>query len=568
MTKLQTLLAFAAAGILGGFALAAAPHAAQAQEFRTGGCTGCFTTQMFAAVSEFASISKVYRLCGTGNKMGTSNACAGAAGLPNGALTPNSLLQDFVVIEGTLKNCGTSCGTVGAAGLGVNGGGFARYYVSANGSSFGVQCANTSTKSNIGFLGIFGSDQTPGGGDDPGDGTGAVGIPAQWPSGDGPTYDLSTLPRAALVACDTKVNSTFVMKVDPAVAPTWGAAGSEFCVVDIDANNNGTIDTKETGQTPGFTTIGALETSDLNQACTAGYSDLPPADFEDPSLNSLTYDQQKSTGAQIFKIVANNGVSALSDPTKKIQLQMPQLEGVFGGTSTGTDACSWADVGGQVSGDATGKLTICYREFGSGTRETFRNTFMLEAKGSHAQGIQVPPGTITRNCLGLNQGGGTTTTAKNFIQNNASGDEAACVAGTGTGTGFTGNIGYVNASRTNPAWYAVPVFGVDPDAQTATQLRDMVRCGMYPYWGPLTGGRGAATDTSGFFTSHMNAMSNETVFNASLVPDYYPLGGSTDGVAFTKSLTAGAYRMKYKPSASGPPFECPGVVPGAVLAHP
>jgi hypothetical protein len=578
MNKIQTLLVVAAAGILGGISIAAMPHAAQAQagpEFRTGGCTGCFATQMEAALAQFSNVTKVYRLCATGNNVGGStNVCAGAAGLPAGA-GAISAIQDYAVIEGTLKNCGTSCD---AKHLGVNGGGFARYYVSANASYLGVDCASN-PKQNIGFLGIFGADQAPGGGDDPGNGTGAVGIPPNWPTGAGPTYDMSLVPRAALVQCNTTIQSQFWSKLPLTVdlsghqvQPTWSVvAGTELCVVDVDADGNGQINNRDTGRTPGFTTIGATETSDLAQACNAGFSDLPSTDFEDPSINTRTYDDQQSTGAQIFKIVAHKSVSAASDTTKKIVLNKPQLETLFGGTNTGTDACSWKDLGGQVNGDPAAKITICYREDGSGTRETYRNTFMLNTKSSHAQGVATTGTLETRDCRDIPENWDGVTqppnTPKPFSQESASSDEATCVSETGFASGFTGAVGYVNSSRTNANWYAVPVFGIDPDAQSAVQMRNLVECGLYPYWGPLTGGKGAAVDTGGFRAAHLAALSSQYVFDASVVPDYLPLGPSgvgADGVAFIKTQTDGAYGLKYAPLTT----DCIGVVPNPINPHP
>jgi hypothetical protein len=183
---------------------------------------------------------------------------------------------------------------------------------------------------------------------------------------------------------------------------------------------------------------------------------------------------------------------------------------------------------------------------------------MLNAKGGHDQGTT--PGTF--DCESFDEGPALTTTitSKNYIEAPTSGDEANCIAGTGIGTGFTGQVGYVNASRTNANWYSVPVFGVDPDAQTAAQLRNLVKCGMYPYWGPLTGGRGGAADPSGFTTAHFNALQSELIFDTSLVPDYLPLGSLSDGVAFTKDVTDGAYSMKFKPGS------CDGFVPNPPLA--
>src|SRR5262249_27431536 len=140
--------------------------------------------------------------------------------------------------------------------------------------------------------------------------------------------------------------------------------------------------------------------------------------------------------------------------------------------------CNWKAVGGAVLGDVDNKIKVCFREDGSGTRETFRNTWMLTPQGQH------PMGTTngTFSCEARDESPGTSTTVnKTFQVNTTGGDEGSCVAGT------IGSVGYVNASRTNANYYSPVVFGVDP--QTA-DLRNLVKCGQYPYWGPLTGGTG------------------------------------------------------------------------------
>jgi len=575
--QLKALLAAVTAGVVGGLAFAAAPQSASAQvnvdEFRSGGCSGCVKTQMSATIAQFANVVQVFRLCTTGTTQGSSNVCAGAAGLPTA--TPQSQLQDYYAVTGTLRDCGTSCDSTH---LGRNGGGPATYYISANGSLFGVQCASN-PKLTLGFLGIYGSDQHPGGGDDPGAGTGhettpgdprtyvaAPGLPPNWPSGAGPTYSMATVPRAALEACDTKIKSSYYDTLPAAVkaGTTWSAAGNEFCVVDVDANADGIIQGRDTGVAPGFADIGTggNESSDLAQSCTAGFSDLPSVDFQQASLNSRTYDQGFSVGAQIFKIIANTDVYPLANSAEKITLQMPQLEALFGGTNLASDACSWTDLGGRVSGDATAGITVCYREDGSGTRETFRNTFLHLPEADHAEGVTASAGPC-QTYAEAGGGAGGPITQKNIIQAPTSTDMQNCVQGTGIGAGKTGQVGYVNASRkdsvTPARFYSVPVFGIDPDAQTAAQLRNLVKCGQYPYWGPLSGGRGAEADPQGFFASHVNAMSNGNVFDPTTASaaDYLPglLGAPYDGVAFTKTLnlTAASYDMKFDPS------DCTGV---------
>ncbi|HVP28928.1 MAG TPA: hypothetical protein VMW35_07180 [Myxococcota bacterium] len=546
-----------AATLLGGAALC--PGAANAQELRTGGSSAAFTTQNFAAMASFSSITRVERLCSTGGAE-PAGTCAGAA-----AIGGKGKLEDYVIIEGTLKNCGTNCAasTTDPSKLGRNGGGFARVYISSNGSGRGLSCGSTQP-TKIGFLSRFGFNGVAGGGDDPGsDGNGAIGVPAGWPAAAAtPPINLGTLNRPALVQCDTTLKANIYDKLPAAVKATvaWNVtAATELCVVDIDADGDGVIDGRDDGASLPRTQIagGGNESSNLNQSCDLGFGDLPPSDFENPAISSLTLNGGVTTGLQVFKIVVNRNVRAKSDSTKKVMLQDPQLEGIFGLATFG-NACSWSDVGGQVIGDTDGKFTVCYRESGSGTRETYRNTFMLDARGQQDQGTT--PGTFDCENFDQNGGGTTTITQKRYIENPTSGDEATCVSASGFATGTNGNIGYVNANRTNANFYAVPVFGVDPDAQGAVALRNLVKCGAYPYTGPLSAGKGPGGDPLGLRQMQLNAVSSEVVFDDSTGADYIPFGPFDNGVAFQKDVTAGQYFVKFKPAS------CPGVIPQPPLA--
>ena len=106
-------------------ALVGAADLAQAQELRISGGSGPFTTNTLAAFASLSDVSKVYRVCATGGAIATGT-CAGAA-----AIGGKGVLQDWVVIEGTLKNCGATCNTVN---LGRNGGGPVRIFVAAGGA--------------------------------------------------------------------------------------------------------------------------------------------------------------------------------------------------------------------------------------------------------------------------------------------------------------------------------------------------------------------------------------------------------------------------------------------------
>ncbi|HXK21509.1 MAG TPA: hypothetical protein VMS55_02410 [Myxococcota bacterium] len=555
MLTLSVCLAVGAAGlVIAGQARAADPQASTDQ-FRTGGCSGCFTTQMNAVTANFFHISRVFRGCATGTGVSTTDAgCAGAA-LQNGV----SLIQDFVVIQGDLRCSQAPCNgglPLDANGLGVPHGQLnVTYRVSANGSSRGLNCANGGTDPNsnsTGFLSPEGMDGIPGTSDDAGvgPGFGVIGVPAGWPS-------TAARTRDALVDCTGK---TAIASYFPAgiVPDTTGM--QELCVVQYNQNADSDIDNKADGVIPAsYGSIAAAaasnESTNTRLTCDTGFADLPPADFESPSFNTQTFSNQTTTGAQIFKIIAHKSVYTQAHPgpggTQKINLQMPQVEALFGATGLGVDACSWKAVGGAVNGDTDNKIKVCFREDGSGTRETFRNTFMLTPQGQHPMGTTVG----SFSCTARDESPGTSTTvSKSFQVNTTGGDESACVAGT------IGAVGYVNASRTNANYYSPVVFGVDP--QTA-DLRNLVKCGQYPYWGPLTGGTGihsAFLLTNVYVAAHLQSLKDSFVFSTG--SDYLPLGGLQTGVAFDKALTASYYNAKY--TANG---TCTGEVPGPAT-HP
>jgi len=584
MMFIRKMLAVSTVGALGLAGLVFAPSPSGAQEFYTGGSTALFQTQVLSALASMSNVSKVYRGCATGNKMGTSNACAGTAGLPVGA--PISQLQNFMVIEGTMRNCGTSCSSTN---FGTPSGGFGRYYISANGSDQGSLCANSASHGTTGFLGIAGADGKLCTTDDPGVsvsgctagtscgvcGTGnGVGIPTTWPgqsggpSGAGPTFDLSTLTQAALVSCTGATGLTGFINLLPAANQPTTTGLTEFCVVDIDANDDGQVgfpvspDPQLTGRALNFTTIGATETSNLALQCTLGLSDVPPDDFADASLNSITMSNQTTVGAQIFKVVASSnvrpsGLQFASDSTNKIALNLPQLQGLFGGANSGTDACSWKDAGGQVVGDAAGKITVCFREDGSGTRETYRNTWMLEKNGQHPMGTTAG----TFGCDQADEGGTTDTlTTKNFVLSNGSGNMANCMEATGVGTGFNGQIGYLNASTQDTSktsgsrrFYSVVLNGIDIDAYEqsaggAASVQNLVKCGQYPFWGVETAGTGGQVDPSSFVQAQENALGSTTLWNTTNNPDYLPAGNGTNGIAYIKNRVSAQYFVQFQSS--------------------
>lgn len=529
-------------------ALGATADLAQAQELRISGGSGPFTTNTLAAFASLSDVSKVYRVCATGGAINTGT-CAGAA-----AIGGKGVLQDWIAIEGTLKNCGATCNTVN---LGRNGGGPVRIFVAAGGAGPALASVST-TPGQVGFASVFGWNGVSGGGDDPGaDGNGAVGVPAGWPSPSAtPPINLGTLNRAALVQCATGLKATFVDTLPVAIRPTWSVTPTnELCIVEIDADGNGQINNLATGAPLPRTIIagGGNETSNLRQNADVGSSPIPPQDFNDPAFSSLTLNQPVTTGLQILKLVVNKNVRAKNDVNKKVSLGDPQIEGIFGGASFG-NACSWSDVGGQVVGDPAGKITVVFRETGSAVRQVLRNTFLRNAAGSTPEGST--PGTF--DCENFDEaGGGTTTiTQKQYIQVGTNGDQILNAGGGGLAVGTLGGISYVNASRTNSTTYSVPIFGIDPDAQTLVGLRKLVKCGQYPFHGPLTVARGPGTDPLGLRQAFVNAISSEVVFNeSSIAADYLPFGDFDSGVAYSKDFTAGAYFVKFKPS------DCSGLEP-------
>jgi len=532
--------------------LGLAAGAAEAQELRVSGGSGPFTTNTLAAFASLSDVSKVYRLCATGGAIATGT-CAGAA-----AIGGRGVLQDWLAIEGTLKNCGGSCNS---QNLGRNGGGPIRIFVAAGGAGPALQSVST-TPGTVGFASVFGWNGVAGGGDDPGvDGNGAIGVPAGWPSsGATAPINLGTLNRAALVQCATGLRAQFVDTLPVAIRPTWSVTpATELCIVEIDADGNGAINNLATGAPLPRTTIAGAgnETTNLRQNADVGSSPVPPQDFNDPAFSSLTLNQPVTTGLQILKFVVNKNVRAKDNVNSKLHLSDPQVEGIFGGASFG-NACSWQDVGGQNVADPTGKITVVFRETGSAVRQVVRNTFLRNAAGSTPEGST--PGTFDCENFDENAGGATTITQKQYIQvgNNAQQIEAA--GGAGLGAGTTGGISYVNASRSNSTTYSVPIFGIDPDAQTLIGLRHLVKCGLYPFHGPLTVARGPGADPLGLRQAFVNAISSQVVFDEnSIAADYLPFGDFDSGVAYSKDFTAGAYFVKYKPS------DCSGLAPVAPL---
>jgi hypothetical protein len=526
----RTALAFATAALLGyGVpALAVPPNVSSSPDtdaFRTGGCTGCFVTQMNAATAQFQEITRVFRACYTGGTI--ANDGSGCADGTNGRLA------DFFVIQGVLKNS-----TTDPNGLGVPNGpslGEITYRVSGNGSGNGIACSRTSNQQGMGFLAPEGFDGAPGGADNAGGG--AFGVP-----GPGVNAGTSNMSAAPLTACNTKLDDY------ETVAGTTNTykvtANRELCVVNFDLNSNGSVANDQAGAAaPGaITTVGQIagnETTNLKLSCDTGFADLPPGDFLPPRD---PFNQQDVFGAQIFKIAVTRDTHGSGGNDTKVHLNDPQIEGIFGEPANNS-VCRLNHIG-ATSTAVSQNVTACIRTAGSGSRETFRNTFMADTAGSKTQSEDnsgVQNGTVT-TCVQPKQGGGSQISQKRVKSGAGAQDVQNCLAS------FTGGIGYVDADRFDAAFYGAVVEGVDPDAATLAaspqSLKDEVRCGHYRFWGPLAGGVGGHNPGgSAFITAHRAGLKNGAVFTNALA--YLPLGS----VGFTKNATDGSYSIQFVPTA-------------------
>jgi hypothetical protein len=548
-TGLAAAVAIAALALAtGAQALVPARSAAPSTDkFRTGGCTGCFLTQTTAAIAEFQQITRVFRGCGIGPSFasGTSN-CAGGA---------TSLLLDFFVLQGFVRDrdfpgnmgVGVSCaGDAGHADARCDSIGEVTYRISANGSSFGVQCARASSPAGIGFLAPEGLDGIPNTADDAG-GTGVFAA-----TGPGTGSGL-TRTAAALAQCDTKL-STFDNELGT-VLPVLGP--NQLCVVDEDLDGtNGINQDRPGGGAPGARTqIGAGETSNLTLDCSTGFSDLPPSDFFTPKL---PYNQPDTFGAQIFKFIVSGDVHDADDVHRKLHLQDPEVENLF---STPPGVCTWAHIGAESL--VAPNVRSCIREEGSGSRETFRLTWMANTGGSAIQkeGTTFPGGTPT-NCFQFVEGSlipmatGVHTTS----QNGGAGDLVNCV------NSSQGAIGYADEARqpnvgAGEDWYGAVIEGTDPDAALAINpatgnpfIKDLVKCGAYRFWGPLSGGIGSFAAVGDIYvTGHRNALQTGAVFAAN--PGFLP----KKEIGFNKSVTDGLYSVQFIPTT------CPNAPPDELL---
>jgi hypothetical protein len=528
----RTALAIATAALLGHVAPAlAAPNVSSSPDtdaFRTGGCTGCFVTQMNSVAAQFQEITRAFRGCYAGGTI--QNDGSGCADGTNGRLA------DFFVVQGVLKNS-----TTDPNGLGVPNGpslGEVTYRVSGNGSGPGIACSRSSpAPTGIGFLAPEGFDGVPNSADDAG-GTGSFGVP-----GPGVNPQTSNMSAAPLVNCQNKTKLDDYETVAGTLNTFRTAVNGELCVVNYDLNSNGSIanDTNGAGAPGALTTVGSVannETTNLRLSCDTGFADLPPGDFLPPRD---PFNQQDVFGAQIFKIAVSRDAHATGNNDAKIHLNDPQVEGLFGEPANNS-VCRLNHVGG-TSTAVSQNVTACIRTAGSGSRETFRNTFMANLAGSKTQSEDnsgVQNGTVT-TCIQSRQAGGTQIAQKRVKVGAGAGDVINCLAS------FTGSFGYVDADRFDAGFYGAVVEGVDPDASVLAaspqSLKDEVRCGHYRFWGPLAGGVGTHNPGgSAFITAHRAGLKNAAVYTNALA--YLPLGG----VGFSKNATDGSYSIAFVPT--------------------
>ena len=117
-----------------------------------------------------------------------------------------------------------------------------------------------------------------------------------------------------------------------------------------------------------------------------------------------------------------------------------------------------------------------------------------------------------------------------------------------------GAIGYVDNADESTNSYSAIVEGVDPETN---DLKTLVRCGHYRWWGPLAGGRpndpalsdrGNVTPTASE-TAHRFALSSVPAFAS--FKAYLPFGtASQGGVAIRKNVTDGSYTLRFRPRAA------------------
>jgi hypothetical protein len=604
--KFLTKVLATSASAVGLAALGATPAGAVfngvvAPVVNSGGSTAVWQTTVLATLASMTAVDGFYRLCTTGPNTAPGDTCklttAANGGLNGTDGHIDSAQQNFAAIVGNFKDSNVAANN----GLGIPGGGERTVIINSNGSSFGVLGTSPPYTPQAGTLGLAGGDGVFGNANDAGGHANAstVGIPqgANPPGGVGcwggaainPTLCLAGQSGAVsfppLASCPGGSGLAGLITLLPGgLQPTNNTAAnaSELCVLDYDTN----IGSEPAGQATGGAYVISMtvgNTSNIQASLNVGISDVPPGDFASAAFNTKVMDNQANIGAQIFKIIANEHVepSALffgADTADKVALQLPQLQVAFGGATAGVDACGWDDLGAQVAGSPASPsvdhdaMTVCFREDGSGTRETFRNIYDRTVNGDAPLGTF---GTTHFLCQPAAQdgGGAIANGGAGYNKyysgpNTSSGAEATCVINATGGAGKGGGIGYVNASRKDSAsparFYSVPVWGIDPDSYSALQLQQLVKCGEYPYWAPSTLGIANTTPAATLPAAQAVAfaLSDVAVFNDTNSPDYIPLGDFQSGIALDKVKTQSPYTVTFTSS------NCDSIPPFAALPRP
>lgn len=509
--------------------------------FRTAGAAAVIDAQKTAIVSQFQEITRVFRGCITGGTV-----VPDGSGCADGV---NGRWNDFFVIQGILRNSLTD-----PNGLGVPNGpslGEVTYRLSGNGAGNGIACSRDpaiQAPTSVGFLAPEGFDGVPNTADDAG-GTGAFGIP-------GPGIN----PNSAAQTAAPLVNAQGKTKLEQAetVAGTTNtfltATNGELALVSFDLNSNGSIANENNGVgVPGaVTSIGGVagnETPNLRVSCDVGITGPPPGDFNPPRPAQRSQD---IVGGQIYKIAASRDVHAIGNNDAKIHLADPQIEGIFG-EPTNNSVCRLNHIG-AASTTASQNVTACIRQIDAGVRESVRLSFLVNTGGSKTH-VEDPSGAAngtTVSCLQTREAGGTQIATKRVKATTIINEQVNCLAT------FSGSFTYIDANRFDPAIYGVVLEGVDPDAAILApadrNLKQLVKCGQYRDWLPVSTGIGAHNPAgSVFITAHNAALKTKPVLyttSNSWLPQ------ST--VGFNKNASDGSYSIAFVPTS------CPGAPPAEI----
>ena len=160
----------------------------------------------------------------------------------------------------------------------------------------------------------------------------------------------------------------------------------------------------------------------------------------------------------------------------------------------------------------------------------------------------------------MNVWGTPTVFHKQLIEGGGTNDVKVCAQQ------HKGAIGYADEfiEPDTTEFYDVPVEGVDPQTNN---LKTMVRCGLYRYWGPLAGGTGGRLGgvSTAQRVAHQLAMKTPQIFFANNA--YLPFNGlnyaksATDGASFTQFVSTAPPDAAACPGTINPPEPIPGIGP-------